>query len=291
MKRTLFFLALFTLVTITKSQNTWAPIGATWTYGYYTTAGDTSQHTCYIKSVRDTVIQGKQCRVLIKNGHGCDLRPYYEYMYSDSGRVYFYDTFHNTFQLLFDINTNVGGHFSTKGEYNDSIVSVVDSVSTIIINGHSLRKLSIHISHAPPSLIVYGGKIIENIGNIAYMFHWENFTCNEFLAGPLGCYSDTVLGFYDWGTIANCTTSSIVEPAFPSFSIYPNPNNGKFTITVDSGNCNISVYDICGKLIQITSYYGKQQNISIDLTDKSKGIYFVKLQTDHELITKKIILQ
>jgi hypothetical protein len=189
-KKILLFVLLYFSGLTVKAQSNWAPIGATWMYRYVISISqDTS--TCYIKSIADTVIHGQVCRKLLNYGSGCSLRPLYGYMYEDSGRVYFYDFQRDIFQLLFNINAGVGEKFSLMPglpPYNDSLVTMVDSATTININGHLLRKLIVHIIHHTPYVHGYGGEIIENIGNTLYMYPWIYNGCDEVYSGPLGCY-------------------------------------------------------------------------------------------------------
>ena len=265
MKRIVLFFAFFSLLSITKAQNNFAPIGATWIYEFsyeYFYIGPIRN----IKSIGDTIIQGKQCRIMTFSSSGCN--PSYRYMYSDSGKVYYYQSLNNTFALLFDINKNPGEHFS-EAVGGDSVVYKVDSISFININGHPLKKLFVHITHYPFSGIdPYEGEFIENLGNTRYLFPWENDVCvegnvggghNPPHAGPLGCYTDSILGFYNFGTIADCFAQSYSPPA-DSFSIYPNPTNtdGSFVLEIRSYNDwkkDISIFSALGKEINFTSFF------------------------------------
>jgi hypothetical protein len=275
-----------------QAQSNWAPIGATWMYRYVVTfTQDTS--TCYIKSVGDTIIQGRQCRIFIKNHTGCDERTLTEYMFADSGKIYFFDPQRNIFQLLFNINAGVGEKFSLMPglpPYNDSLVTMVDSVTTININGYLLRKLVVHTTHHTPYVQGYGGVIIENLGNSFYMFPWYYTSCDEVVAGPLGCYQDSILGFYDFGTISNCSIASVdtLQPG-NMISIYPNPNNGKFSVSLYSGISKLEIYDMLGQLIYHVEYIGEKKNAEVDLSQRLPGIFFCKVSSGSQVFTQKII--
>jgi hypothetical protein len=75
-------------------------------------------------------------------------------------------------------------------------------------------------------------------------------------------------------------------------NIYPNPNNGFFTFLInglDFSTATIKIYNISGQLILNKNL---TQNLTkIDLTKFSKGIYFVKMENDNEVVMKKIIYQ
>lgn len=74
-------------------------------------------------------------------------------------------------------------------------------------------------------------------------------------------------------------------------AIYPNPSKGIFNFSF--GNLQptkIEVYDISGKLILQKKELEIQNNqTNIDLTSTSNGVYFVKITTDTNTITKRII--
>ena len=73
------------------------------------------------------------------------------------------------------------------------------------------------------------------------------------------------------------------------FVIYPNPNNGSFSIKSinNSKISNIIVRDITGKNI-----YTKSNFNSADINLKvSSGIYFVEIQTDNNNLIQKIVIQ
>jgi len=79
-----------------------------------------------------------------------------------------------------------------------------------------------------------------------------------------------------------------------NFTIYPNPSSGSFTIQTNNAsifqNSEIKVYDLPGRLI-----YSKKLNnnkTEIDLSNQSKGIYFVKLLNENILLgVNKVITQ
>ncbi len=74
------------------------------------------------------------------------------------------------------------------------------------------------------------------------------------------------------------------------FNIYPNPNNGSFTIAIDNfENTTIGIYNNIGQLILNQTL--TQNLTSINLTKFSKGIYFVRMKTPSETIVEKIVYQ
>ncbi|MBC7862925.1 MAG: T9SS type A sorting domain-containing protein [Bacteroidia bacterium] len=74
-------------------------------------------------------------------------------------------------------------------------------------------------------------------------------------------------------------------------SVYPNPGSGIFTVNLNKKNtgAKICVYDVLGNCV-LSKVCGGDVNQIIDLSCKSKGIYFVQLITDGKRIVKKIVL-
>ena len=84
--------------------------------------------------------------------------------------------------------------------------------------------------------------------------------------------------------------------AINNLAIYPNPSLDIFNITFTSENIQdlkVRIVNVIGeKLInedleQFIGAYTKQ----IDLTNNAKGIYFLEIETNDEIINKKLILQ
>ena len=73
-------------------------------------------------------------------------------------------------------------------------------------------------------------------------------------------------------------------------SIYPNPTNGLVTVTLPThnGTINYSVSSVEGKIVSSQNNVSLK-NITIDLSDESKGIYLLKIEGDTSSKTYKII--
>ncbi|MBW8051954.1 MAG: T9SS type A sorting domain-containing protein [Cytophagales bacterium] len=77
--------------------------------------------------------------------------------------------------------------------------------------------------------------------------------------------------------------------------IYPNPTTGTFTLSVRTrqsavnNKLQIYIYDILGELVYLTEI--TDVNSEIKIPKMSKGIYFVKVNNEHNQYVKKIIYQ
>lgn len=76
--------------------------------------------------------------------------------------------------------------------------------------------------------------------------------------------------------------------------IYPNPNNGEFTVTINnkiSNNASIKVFSILGKIVY-SDYIELNNNnfINLNLSHLEEGIYYITLNSNNNIISKKIII-
>jgi len=74
--------------------------------------------------------------------------------------------------------------------------------------------------------------------------------------------------------------------------IYPNPNNGSFTISMEDyngDNYNMQVTDVSGKLVYSEELNSSQSNIN--LNELNKGMYFVSVSDGTNQVVKRIVIQ
>jgi hypothetical protein len=102
------------------------------------------------------------------------------------------------------------------------------------------------------------------------------------------------------GTTHNfCITApSSVDPAFSKLTdlnIYPNPNQGQFTIDLklnSSADLEIQIINSLGQIMKSYNYGNSSvHQISLNLQDESAGMYFVKLNFGNETIIRKVVKQ
>ncbi|HEY6160299.1 MAG TPA: two-component regulator propeller domain-containing protein [Bacteroidia bacterium] len=81
------------------------------------------------------------------------------------------------------------------------------------------------------------------------------------------------------------------EPPITSLMVSPNPSTGRFTIKGDLISA-VCVYNVYGECAFSQNFIGQSENeIQIDLSRQSKGIYFVRINGERENVTRKIIIQ
>jgi hypothetical protein len=77
--------------------------------------------------------------------------------------------------------------------------------------------------------------------------------------------------------------------------VYPNPTTGIFNVKVDvpmNEEIGIGVYDVAGSELQnvITSTM-TQGHYEVNLNGYAAGVYFVRMQIQDQIITKKVVLR
>ena len=99
----------------------------------------------------------------------------------------------------------------------------------------------------------------------------------------------------DWSISVCTTTISLSTDQFESisnFSVYPNPNNGEFTVSMSArNNVSVQVFDMQGRRVFNNTYKGDPNfNQAIDLGNVQSGMYLLQVSEDSKTITKKIII-
>lgn len=72
--------------------------------------------------------------------------------------------------------------------------------------------------------------------------------------------------------------------------VYPNPSNGRFTISSIQEIDEILVYNALGQEINRISSR-KETLVEVEIANKLKGVYFLKIRSGNEWVDKKIIIE
>jgi hypothetical protein len=84
-------------------------------------------------------------------------------------------------------------------------------------------------------------------------------------------------------------TTGVTTISKNTFNLYPNPNNGTFTINADTDvtNAAISVYSALGQLV----YTGKVTGTTVAIPNLSAGVYQVQLTTGQAAYSQKLVIK
>lgn len=88
------------------------------------------------------------------------------------------------------------------------------------------------------------------------------------------------------------TPTSVKESVVASAKLYPNPATDKFEVVLNSkiDRASVMVYDVQGKLVATQEMVNTNQVI-IETSTFNKGVYFVKVVSDNQSSTQKLIKQ
>ncbi len=96
------------------------------------------------------------------------------------------------------------------------------------------------------------------------------------------------------GVTAPAVNTSAVKPFEGTFEINPNPTTGFATLNVemdDAKDINVAIFDISGKLIQsFNDANVSNRKYTIDLSHQPNGIYLVRLMTNGQVVTKRLVV-
>jgi len=77
----------------------------------------------------------------------------------------------------------------------------------------------------------------------------------------------------------------------PSIKLYPNPNNGRFTIEISNfkDGAKVFVYNMLGGLVYNSTLINMEIN-NVNLPEIERGLYLIKVVGKNELLVKKILI-
>ncbi len=98
--------------------------------------------------------------------------------------------------------------------------------------------------------------------------------------------SQMALSTYHVGSVLGINKAQLLN-----FSMFPNPSDGQvtFQLPLDTDQAKVSVFDYLGKTLIQKSI--NETNNTLDVSNLTTGIYFVRIQTDTKVGTKKLILR
>ena len=85
----------------------------------------------------------------------------------------------------------------------------------------------------------------------------------------------------------NIATASVTDNLFSGIKMYPNPVSGNKIYFNVSDDVTVEVYNVLGKTVISTEVTNTKNNI--DVSNLSKGIYILKINSGKQFITKKLI--
>lgn len=287
-----------------KFYHEWAPIGAEW---YYSDPDLNSGNPWWdydrIVSTKDTVIEGKNCRIVIG-------KKSTEIFYQENGKIFYF--FNKTFHLIYDFEVSLKDtiEFQIKGYPENSfemdtvypVKCIVEKIDTLVIN--NINHLKIYTSTIPNESFSHlidqtAYNYIEKIGYAyAFLYHLKLPSPTDITF--LRCYNDDNINYkspwfeyYDRPCDDSYLNSYNEIELNNDFYLYPNPVKTNLFIentTTDlTSNYNIYIFDLMGTQV-------KYEEISadcyeIDTSCLPFGTYVIHVYNKQKLVLKQKILK
>ncbi len=181
------------------------------------------------------------------------------------------------------------GEWSIQGEYpynTYSIISAVRGEDTVLVaNGfsdiwfsedygvtwHVLQESFPHPNHTHK---------IEEI-------YFDEINCQIWVSTAIGMYRLPISSL----SVPNYETKA--QPGMFLFDAYPNPFNASLTITYNlPGNkpAKAKIYNVVGKLVREMDLPSTKNEYVVDMSTWASGAYFLVVQTDSQVQTKKVMM-
>lgn len=135
------------------------------------------------------------------------------------------------------------------------------------------------IAHTIRALAVKAENDFYILGNCSEGSYLGEYTCSPTDSRFLAHYSPAV--------------TSIKENTPSNFSLHPNPTSGKFSIQFNEPlkEGKICIYNVLGECVKnIPLPPSKGDSFQIDLSSRSKGIYFLEMNYDNKKEVRKVIV-
>jgi hypothetical protein len=129
----------------------------------------------------------------------------------------------------------------------------------------------------------------------ANLIHGSNIASNPGMSATKGkTYVDTVINYFcprimrqlqvgDWQALGVKDSDGMNQ-----LSVYPNPSNGIVMVAASNIINQVEVFDLAGKVIFTSNNYTNK--CTINTSAYNKGMYIIKVQTDNEIQTTKLLV-
>jgi hypothetical protein len=95
--------------------------------------------------------------------------------------------------------------------------------------------------------------------------------------------------------VAPSSINNATIPDIANVEIFPNPNNGEFTLQLNSAKTqeiSIEVYNLQGQKVHgaVNTYLPGAYVLPMNLTHLPQGVYYCRLASGNQLLTKKVVI-
>ncbi|MDP1622816.1 MAG: T9SS type A sorting domain-containing protein [Bacteroidales bacterium] len=109
--------------------------------------------------------------------------------------------------------------------------------------------------------------------------YWDNGSATVTGGDSAYYYFHTILGIEDMTSFGE------------QINVYPNPGNGKITVSSNLDISYLEIYNILGERVHCDFTFNPKTSNAFDLSGHGKGVYLVKIYYGTHMITRKIIVR
>ncbi|HRD80739.1 MAG TPA: T9SS type A sorting domain-containing protein [Saprospiraceae bacterium] len=296
MKKLIFLFLMLIALAPAQAQLEWAPVGAKYYHSVadFMPGGSSAPYSVHVSEVMgDTVIGGKNCRILMTISPACSDGFPIRFTYEEEGRVYFYDTFNEAFNLLYDFNKGPGESWSVPICFRDfhcerdSIMVLVDSVTHTPVNGLELRTQHVSIDMPGFAPGAYPqGEIYQGIGNapVLYFYFGACALTVDFFIHTFNCYESPTHGIFNFVGGQPCgvyTATGEAQAAVEQLRLYPNPAREWLNVELpQGGRGQLALYNAQGRLLKTQSLDTAQEAWPLDVSALPAGMYLLLYRSE-----------
>lgn len=194
------------------------------------------------------------------------------------------DAYAHIDNLLASGNINLANSKNAQASTSNDINQTQHDFNALYINGIN--------SQADFDQLSYLAKLCPNqYGNAVFQARaLLQILTYQYVEYSDSCYTDKLNGRFGYDD----TESSVSVSEGVMAKLYPNPNNGNFTLAYDLKKYNVAevyIYDVTGKVVYKTNLDNLENIKQINTNNLQSGIYFVQLRNDKTLLwTDKLMI-
>lgn len=265
---------------------------AQWYYSLWRTNEQTGGYFYRILASGDTLLSGKNCKVIrMFDSYGQLIDGAYYYMYEEARKGYIWQ--HTQFKLLYDFSAQVGDTITAAVVYHPQLrvfethdVPTNTEVSYVVKNIRVVGQRTYWDVQYLDSSWRFSDAIMEGIGSWLGIFGGPYHAAPTGLAGSLRCYFNGTHGI-NYGNFSQCDKILSVNELVSQqhFRLYPNPTNDIIQLPESLIRQEYEVYTTLGKIILSGSV---SESATVSLSQLPPGTYFIRLpQTQQHAVVLK----
>ena len=267
------------------AAQSWAPVGASWTYKQVTVAGPDT-NLAVIEVVGDTLIQSRSCRRVEMTEGWSMCYTQVRFFHGTSDSLLYWNEDAQEFQLLFIWNALPGQSWSTpvsdgtnQGNPLDTLDWLVLDTGHIVVSGMSLRTYDVLVEPRQAMLYAPIGIVTERLGPDHSPFIWVFAACDAESFSQLRCYSDSTITWQNPDVPQCALGTSVPELNAQAFRVAPTLLDRGEALTVDLGDrldaegLTIRLTDLSGRMVREAPIAGTRTTLQVD----ASGAFLVVL--------------